>query len=56
MAIDRRALIGALLASGAVALVAYLLWPTWRTDAANGPARLPVSVGGTLFNVRPRRV
>jgi hypothetical protein len=37
-------------ASGAIALVAYLLWPTWG-DASNGPARLPVSVGDTLFNV-----
>jgi hypothetical protein len=39
------------LAAGAVVLVAYLLWPTWGTDPARGPARLPVSVGGTLFNV-----
>jgi hypothetical protein len=41
----------ALIASAAVALVAYLLWPTWASDAANAPARLPVSVGGALFNV-----
>jgi hypothetical protein len=41
----------ALIASAAVALVAYLLWPTWGSDAANAPARLPVSVGGALFNV-----
>jgi hypothetical protein len=38
-------------ATAAVGLVAYLLWPTWEVDAANGPARLPVSVGSTLFNV-----
>src|SRR3954468_3573563 len=44
-------MMAAVLASGAVALVAYLLWPTWGTDPAHGPARLPVSVGGTLFNV-----
>ena len=37
----------------AIALVAYLLWPTWSTDASSDPARLPVSVGGTLFNVQP---
>jgi hypothetical protein len=43
--------IAAALAAGAIALVAYLLWPTWGTDPAHGPARLPVSVGGTLFNV-----
>jgi len=41
----------ATIAAGAVALVAYLLWPTWGTDAASGPERLPVSVGTTLFNV-----
>jgi hypothetical protein len=38
-------------AAAAIALVAYLLWPTWGTDRSSGPARLPVSVGGTLFNV-----
>jgi hypothetical protein len=37
--------------SAAAALVAYLLWPTWSPDASNDPGRLPVSVGGTLFNV-----
>jgi hypothetical protein len=36
---------------GAIALVAYLLWPTWGPDASSAPARLPVSVGSTLFNV-----
>src|ERR1700686_776881 len=36
---------------GAIALVAYLLWPTWGPDASSGPARLPVSIGATLFNV-----
>src|SRR5215471_15917996 len=44
-------LIAGALTAAAVALVAYLLWPTWGTDAAHGPARLPVSVGDTLFNV-----
>jgi hypothetical protein len=43
--------VGGGLAAGAIALVAYLLWPTWGTDPARGPGRLPVSVGGTLFNV-----
>ena len=43
--------IAATLSAGAIALVAYLLWPTWGTDPARGPGRLPVSVGGTLFNV-----
>jgi len=38
-------------AAGAITLVAYLLWPTWGSDAASIPERLPVSVGATLFNV-----
>jgi hypothetical protein len=36
---------------GAIAIVAYLLWPTWSTENAGAPDRLPVSVSGTLFNV-----
>ncbi|MFO1110918.1 MAG: hypothetical protein U1E61_17205 [Bradyrhizobium sp.] len=43
--------IAATLTASAIALVAYLLWPTWGTDPARDPERLPVSVGGTLFNV-----
>jgi hypothetical protein len=39
------------IAAGAVALVAYLLWPTWVARPASAPDRLPVSVGATLFNV-----
>ena len=42
---------GGALAVAALAFVAYLLWPTWEIDPASGPARLPVSVGSTLFNV-----
>jgi hypothetical protein len=42
-------MVAAVVASGAIALVAYLLWPTWG-DASTGPERLPVSVGGTIFN------
>jgi hypothetical protein len=38
-------------ATGAIALVAYLLWPTWEPIKSDDPARLPVSVGATLFNV-----
>jgi hypothetical protein len=44
-------LLGCIITIGAIALVAYLLWPTWGADASSSPARLPVSVGGTLFNV-----
>jgi len=44
-------IVAATIAAGAIGLVAYLLWPTWGNGAANAPSRLPVSVGGTLFNV-----
>jgi hypothetical protein len=43
--------LGGVVTSGAIALVAYLLWPTWGADASSSPARLPVSIGATLFNV-----
>lgn len=44
-------LLGGTAAACAVALVAYLLWPTWGVGGANAPDKLPVSVGGTLFNL-----
>jgi hypothetical protein len=43
--------LAAILGAGAIAVVAYLLWPTWSTENTGAPDRLPVSVGGTLFNV-----
>lgn len=43
--------VAAMIAFGAIALIAYLLWPTWSTNPASAPSRLPVSVGATLFNV-----
>ena len=43
--------LGSAVSAGAIALVAYLLWPTWGVDASSSPARLPVSIGATLFNV-----
>jgi len=49
-------MLGCALAAGAIALVAYLLWPTWGTEAARAPARLPVSIGATLFNVPPAAI
>jgi hypothetical protein len=49
-------LLGSALAAGAIALVAYLLWPTWGPDASRDPARLPVSIGATLFNVPPAAI
>jgi hypothetical protein len=44
-------MLGALATTAAIILIAYLLWPTWTPDASSGPARLPVSIGATLFNV-----
>jgi hypothetical protein len=43
--------LAAVIAGGAIALVAYLLWPTWEPVKLDDRARLPVSVGATLFNV-----
>jgi hypothetical protein len=42
---------GSVIAVIAVALVVYLLWPTWGAEVSSAPVRLPVSIGGTLFNV-----
>lgn len=36
---------------GAIALIAYLLRPTWHEGAPNDPERLPISIGSALFNV-----
>ena len=44
-------MLGCAVTAGAILLVAYLLWPTWEADASRAPARLPISVGATLFNV-----
>ena len=43
--------LGGAVTACAIAVVAYLLWPTWGTKASSSPARLPVNVGATLFNV-----
>ncbi len=48
--------LGGVVAAGAIALVAYLLWPTWEPIKSDDPARLPVSVGATLFNVPTQAV
>lgn len=42
---------GGLLAVSAIAMIAYLLWPTWGALPSKGPEQLPVSIGGTVFNV-----
>jgi hypothetical protein len=49
-------LLASALAAAALALVAYLLWPTWEPDQSSDPSRLPVSVGATLFNVPTQAV
>jgi hypothetical protein len=44
-------MLGCAVAASAIAVVAYLLWPTWGADTSSNPARLPMSIGNTLFNV-----
>ena len=44
-------MVASAVSAGAIALVAYLLWPTWGAAGSSGPERLPMSIGGTLFNV-----
>jgi hypothetical protein len=44
-------IVGCALGMGAIVLVTFLLWPTWGPDGSSAPARLPISVGATLFNV-----
>ena len=44
-------LLAGAISAGALGAVAYLLWPTWEPEGPAGPARLPVSIGATLFNV-----
>lgn len=40
-----------MIGAGAIALIAYLLRPTWHAGASNDPERLPISIGSALFNV-----
>jgi len=49
-------MLGCALATSGIVLVGYLLWPTWEPDKSSDPARLPVSVGATLFNVPTQAV
>src|ERR1700676_5388308 len=44
-------MVGCAVAASAVALVAYLLWPTWGPEASSGPTRLPVRIGAALLKV-----
>jgi hypothetical protein len=43
--------LGSMFAAAAITLVAYLLWPTWGTGPAKSPDKMPISIGGTVFNV-----
>lgn len=44
-------LISACIAVAAIIAIGYILWPTWNSGHGQRPDRLPVTVGGTLFNV-----
>lgn len=50
------ALLSGLLSVSAVVLIAYLLWPTWQPMPSEQPARLPISIGGALFNIPPQAI
>jgi hypothetical protein len=48
-------LVAALATGGAaLALISYLLWPTWREGAGGDPDRLPITVGNVLLDA-PRQ-
>ncbi len=42
---------GGSLLCATIAIIVYLLWPTWQAGAFAGPKQLPITVGGMLFNV-----
>lgn len=42
--------------ASALAIVAYLLWPTWRATSPDDPTRLPITVGSALFNVPAKAI
>src|SRR5260370_643810 len=44
-------MLGCAVTASAIALVAYLLWPTSGSDASSSPARFPGSIGATVFNL-----
>ena len=46
-------LLGGAITAGAMALIAYLLWPTWEADVLSSPVRLPVSGGGWSRAMKP---
>lgn len=44
-------MVGGVVTACAIAVIGYLLWPTFGPKASSNPERLPVSVGATLFNM-----
>jgi len=50
------ALLSGLLSISAAVLIAYLLWPTWRPVPSEQPVRLPITIGGILFNIPPQAI
>ncbi len=48
--------ISSLVSAAVLALVVYLLWPTWRASAPNDPAHLPITIGSALFNVPAKAI
>jgi hypothetical protein len=52
-----RLLIGASSAGiAAIAVILYLLWPTWQAGGLRGPQQLPITVGGMLLNVPSKAI
>jgi hypothetical protein len=45
------AIVSGVIGAAALVAVTYLLWPTFTSRGASDPERMPVSIGGTLFNV-----
>jgi len=43
--------ISSLVSAAVLALVVYLMWPTWRAGTPSDPAHLPITIGSALFNV-----
>jgi len=37
--------------AAAIAVILYVLWPTFQPASVNGPKQLPITIGGMLFNV-----
>lgn len=50
------ALLSGLLSVSAAVFIAYLLWPTWQPSPSEQPSRLPITIGGVLFNIPPQAI